>query len=221
MVVMAAQDALAARGLLKDFVFDLIVLDIMMPGESGLNLTRFVKDSYDTPVLLLTARGAVEERIEGLEAGADDYLPKPFEPKELLLRVEAIIRRARKLAAAPNTGQSVRIGHWTYDAASKTLQGVDGTQGAGRVMSLTDSEVALLNALSRRPDTPIRRDILAQQVGMDGQDRAVDVQVTRLRKKIEDDAKSPRYLQTVRGQGYLLRLGGGGASESQPIAGDV
>ena len=209
MVVVAAEDAEHARKILHEFTFDLVVLDIMMPGESGLNLTRFLKDSSDVPVLLLTAKGSVDERIEGLEAGADDYLPKPFEPKELLLRIEAIIRRAKQrphLAGGRGeaTAQDVYIGPRLYDPLQKCLK-----QGENSV-ALTDSEVALLNAMIRRPDTPIKREILAQQVGMDGNDRAVDVQVTRLRKKIEDDPKLPKYLQTVRGQGYLLRIGHGG-----------
>lgn len=214
MIVIAAEDAAHARQIMKEYTFDLVVLDIMMPGESGLNLTRFLKDSSDVPVLLLTAKGSVEERIEGLEAGADDYLPKPFEPKELLLRIEAIIRRANKQGSSHASGHvkddEVRIGPWSYDASLKRLKHHDGEE-AGDV-PLTDSEVALLNAMIRRPDTPIKRDILAQQVGMEGNDRAVDVQVTRLRKKIEDDPKLPKYLQTVRGQGYLLRIGGCDAS---------
>lgn len=207
MVVIAAEDAAQAREYLKDLIFDLAVLDIMMPGESGLNLTRYIKDSSDLPVILLTARAEVEERIEGLTAGADDYLPKPFEPKELVLRITAILRRTqarRNNTAAPQqeSKQSApTIGPWLFDARLKKL---DSSQ-SGTSIVLTDGEVALLNALLRRPNTPIRRDILAQQVGMAGQDRAIDVQITRLRKKIEEDPKTPKYVQTIRGQGYLLR----------------
>jgi two-component system phosphate regulon response regulator OmpR len=207
MVVIAAEDAVQARAFLKDLIFDLAVLDIMMPGESGLNLTRYIKDSSDLPVILLTARAEVDERIEGLSAGADDYLPKPFEPKELVLRITAILRRTKfgsvtsQLSNEHSTADMPVIGPWAFDARLKKLQSTANDE----TVILTDGEVALLNALLRRPNTPIRRDILAQQVGMAGQDRAIDVQITRLRKKIEDDPKTPKYVQTIRGQGYLIR----------------
>lgn len=207
MVVIAAEDAAQARAFLKDLIFDLAVLDIMMPGESGLNLTRYIKDSSDLPVILLTARAEVDERIEGLSAGADDYLPKPFEPKELVLRITAILRRTKfgSVTSQQTNDKSAAdtpvIGPWAFDARLKKLQSTANDE----TVILTDGEVALLNALLRRPNTPIRRDILAQQVGMAGQDRAIDVQITRLRKKIEDDPKTPKYVQTIRGQGYLIR----------------
>ena len=216
MLVLTAKDAAQAREHLKVMTFDLIVLDIMMPGESGLNLTRYIKDSIDMPVLLLTARSDVNERIEGLHAGADDYLPKPFEPQELVLRINAILRRTRAPSSVNPASQhdqsTPQIGIWTYLPAQKIMTLITDSKDLPpshtleeRVI-LTDNEVSLINALLRRPNTAIRRDILAQQIDMEGQDRAIDVQITRLRKKIEPDPKTPRYIQTIRGQGYLLRL---------------
>lgn len=210
MIVMSAEDASKARQYLKEFDFDLTILDIMMPGESGLNLTRYIKDSSDIPVLLLTAKAEVEERIEGLTSGADDYLVKPFEPKELVLRIHAILRRTKatnkaQIKDVKTTSNEHIIGEWTYNADRKII--FKQTDDNHKITtSLTDTEIALLNTLLRRPNTPLRRDILAQQIGLDGQDRAIDVQITRLRKKMEPDPKSPIYIQTIRGQGYLLRL---------------
>ena len=210
MVVITAEDAAVDREYLKELQFDIVVLDIMMPGESGLNLTRYIKDSSNIPVLLLTARAEIEERIEGLSAGADDYLPKPFEPKELVLRIQAILRRTAQTTQSKSpqdiSSQQQMIGPWTYEPQQKKLSKISDTDQSTSNITLTDAEVALLNALLRRPDIPMRRDILAQQLGMDSQDRAIDVQITRLRKKIEEDPKSPRYIQTIRGQGYLIRL---------------
>lgn len=213
MVVVTAEDAAAARAYMRELLFDMAVIDIMMPGESGLNLTRYIKDSSDIPVLLLTAKAEVEERIEGLNAGADDYLPKPFEPRELILRIKAILKRtliAPKTSPsdAENVNTYTTIGPWIYQPNQKKLLRSENHALASQFpesVSLTDNEIALMNALLKRPNTPLRRDILAQQVGMGGQDRAIDVQITRLRKKMEQDPKDPQYIQTMRGQGYLIR----------------
>jgi two-component system phosphate regulon response regulator OmpR len=213
MTVVTAADAQEARNYLKELTFDLITLDIMMPGESGLNLSRYIKDSTNIPIILLTARADVEERIEGLSTGADDYLPKPFEPKELVLRIEAILRRTQANTSTspsnPKNTETIKIGSWAYHPQQKRLCRdckENSTNDKEEIVILTDTELLLLNSLLKRPNTPIRRDILAQQSGIDAQDRAVDVQITRLRKKIEDDPKTPILIQTVRGQGYLVNI---------------
>jgi len=193
--VTGARDAAAARRLLATLDFDLLVLDVMMPGEDGIALTRWLRGEATpkglTPILMLTARGAAEDRIEGLATGADDYLPKPFEPQELLLRIEAILRRA---APRPET-RRLQLGRCHFDPARGELICDD------LPTRLTEAETFLLRQLARTPHLPIDRMELAAGSG-DG--RAVDVQVTRLRRKIEVDPKAPRYLQTVRGIGYML-----------------
>lgn len=195
-LVSTAPDARAAREILDVLVYDLLIVDVMMPGEDGLSLTRDLKKKEGAPaILLLTARGETDERIEGLEAGADDYLSKPFEPKELLLRIQAILRRLPQR----KTADAVRFGPWTADLARGELTGADGSRQA-----LTQAETALLRALALRPGEVVAREALAEVGEEGGGERSVDVQVTRLRKKIEDDPKTPRYLQTVRGKGYVL-----------------
>lgn len=194
-----ARDAAQARRLLAGLEFDLIVLDVMMPGEDGVALTRALRSSLTTPILLLTARGEAEERIIGLEAGADDYLPKPFEPRELLLRISAILRRTPPTAAA-EPPKVLYLGALRYDLGRGELWEND------TPVRLTSGEGRLLQALADRAGDPVSRDDLAHAV--DGSDaantRAIDVQVTRLRRKLEADPKQPRYLQTVRGEGYRL-----------------
>jgi two-component system phosphate regulon response regulator OmpR len=191
--VTGAPDAAAARKLIEAFDFDLLVLDVMMPGEDGFSLARWVRSHQATPVMMLTARDASADRIEGLTIGADDYLSKPFEPKELLLRIEAILRRA---GAAPQTAQ-LSLGAFTFDVArGELLQD-------GQPVRLTEAEAKLLRRLASNPHAPIDRLELARDTA-DPTGRAVDVQVTRLRRKIETDPKTPRYLQTVRGIGYKL-----------------
>jgi two-component system phosphate regulon response regulator OmpR len=196
--VTAAPGGDAARRLIGSFDFDLAVFDVMMPGEDGFSLTRWLRDQRGpagrTPVLMLTARGEPEDRIEGLKLGADDYLPKPFEPEELLLRIEAILRRARD---RPVPGGRLALGRCTFDPDRGELV-CDGEQ-----VRLTEAEVALLRQLARTPHEAVDRLALANGT-VDPSGRAVDVQVTRLRRKIEDDPKAPRYLQTVRGVGYRL-----------------
>jgi len=197
----AARDAAHARRLLEGLEFDLIVLDVMMPGESGLDLTASLRDTMSTPILLLTARGDPEDRIRGLEAGADDYLPKPFEPRELLLRVAAILRRVPKPVARSEPPKTVQLGEVRYDVTR-------GEMWRGRdLVRLTATEAMLMRILAGRAHEPVSRQELVEDLGggdAQSQERAVDVQITRLRRKIEDDPKAPRYLQTVRGSGYML-----------------
>ena len=199
--VTAARDAAHARRLLVGLDFDLIVLDVMMPGEDGISLTRALRATMATPILLLTARGETGSRIEGLEAGADDYLAKPFEPKELLLSINAILRRAP--AARPlETGPKVlHLGPVRYEIERGELW-----RGA-ELIRLTATEAVLMRIFAARPGEAVSRDKLVADLGRDdGQStaRAVDVQITRLRRKIEADSRLPRYLQTVRGSGYML-----------------
>lgn len=197
-LVSTAVDATDARAKLQSLVYDLLVLDVMMPGESGFELTRALKDEGSTlPILLLTAKGETEARIEGLEAGADDYLSKPFEPRELLLRINAILRRAERSSEAKD--KKPRFGRWIYDPARSQL--TDGDESVG----LTTMEATLLDALLQKKGEIVSRDELAETGGISGNERTIDVQVTRLRKKIESDPKNPRFLQTVRGKGYMLR----------------
>ncbi|MEM6824630.1 MAG: response regulator [Pseudomonadota bacterium] len=203
-LVSAARDAAHARRLMAGLDFDLIVLDVMMPGEDGISFTRSLRETLSTPVLLLTARGETDDRIKGLEAGADDYLPKPFEPRELLLRINAILRRVPQEADA--TGPKIlSLGPLRYDVEKgKLWHGEDPVR-------LTATESQLLRIFAATPGEPVGRaklvEDLGKTVGRDGgaaQERAVDVQITRLRRKLEADPKQPRYLQTVRGAGYML-----------------
>jgi two-component system phosphate regulon response regulator OmpR len=191
--VTAAPDAAAARRLLSLLDFDLLVLDVMMPGEDGLSLTRWVSAERPTPTLMLTARGLADDRIAGLSAGADDYLSKPFEPQELLLRIEAILRRAGPRAAAP---RRVVMGKHAFDLERGELRSGEG------LVRLTEGEAKLLRRLAATPHTAVDRADLALDDETSG--RGVDVQVTRLRRKLEPDPRNPRYLQTVRGVGYML-----------------
>lgn len=196
-VTAAARDAKYAREVMTRFAFDALVVDIMMPGESGLDFTKSLRAAGNNiPVLLLTALGEAEDRISGLETGADDYLPKPFEPRELVLRLNAILRRR---PAKENKTEGFRIGRWAYNPAHRELT------GGGAPLRLTDVEGTLLEALASRDGEPVTREELAALCGMaDSGDRTIDVQVTRLRRKIEEDSRQPRYLLTVRGRGYRL-----------------
>lgn len=200
-LVTAARDAAHARRILSGLDFDLIVLDVMMPGEDGLELTRSLRETNSVPILLLTAKGETGNRIEGLEAGADDYLPKPFEPKELLLRINAILRRMPEAPADEATPKVLTLGPIRYDMERGEMwKGED-------LIRLTATEVQLMKIFSAGCNAPISRAKLVEELGRDrgqAQERAVDVQITRLRRKIEADPKQPRYLQTVRGAGYML-----------------
>ncbi len=200
-LVSVARDAAQARRILGGLEFDLIVMDVMMPGEDGVALTRDLRKRMTTPILLLTARGEAANRIEGLEAGADDYLVKPFEPKELVLRISAILRRA-PAPAAPQRAKMLHLGEVRYDPERGELW------RGGELVRLTATEAALMRAFAAQPSSPISREGLAGGMGEGadgGGERAVDVQITRLRRKIEADPKQPRYLQTVRGEGYMLQ----------------
>lgn len=196
--VSTAADAAEARAKLESLAFDLLVLDVMMPGESGLDLTQDLRRTGVVPILLLTAMAETEDRINGLERGADDYLSKPFEPRELLLRIRTILRRVNGAAPARAAGAPVLLGGLLFDAERLELRGPD------RIVRLTEAEAALLRALAQNPGATLSRDDLAQRLDLTGNPRTVDVQVTRLRRKIEPDPRFPRYLQTVRGKGYAL-----------------
>ena len=196
--VSAARDAAEARKLLAGMAFDLIVLDVMMPGEDGLQFTEALRRHSAIPILLLTARGEVEHRIDGLERGADDYLPKPFEPRELVLRLSSILRRASPPAAGEAPAR-VRFGDCEFDIERGEL-----TRN-GEHVRLTSLEESLLRTFALNAGGTLSREELMRESRIDGNTRAVDVQVTRLRRKIEPNPKLPRYLQTVRGAGYVLR----------------
>ncbi|MGH6957549.1 MAG: response regulator [Caulobacteraceae bacterium] len=196
--VSAASEAAVARRLVEQLAFDLLVLDVMMPGEDGFAFARWLRarpgEMGRTPMLILTARGLPDDRIEGLGLGADDYLAKPFEPKELVLRIEAILRRVGR---KPSMGERLRLGACSFDPARGELW-----RGASPVR-LTEGEAQLLRQLAGAANMPVERLDLAR-ASAEAAGRAVDIQVTRLRRKIEEDPKNPRYLQTVRGVGYML-----------------
>lgn len=194
-LVAAAADAMEARRLMQGLAFDLIVLDLMMPGESGLEFAGKLRTSSTIPILMLTAMAESEDRIRGLETGGDDYLTKPFEPRELVLRIKSILKRAQP---EPEPIRDIVLG----DAIFSPERG-EMTRHRRRV-HLTDQEAALLRALAARPGVVLSRDDLASAADGETESRAVDVQVTRLRRKIEKDPREPRYLKTVRGKGYVL-----------------
>lgn len=202
-LVTTARDAAQARRLLAGLDFDLMVLDVMMPGEDGISFTRDLRRRMATPILLLTARGETENRIAGLEAGADDYLAKPFEPKELLLRINAILRRVPAARPAETVPKMLTLGEARYDVERGELW------RGPELVRLTATEAALMRIFAAEPGQPISRDRLTGDLGRadetNPEARAVDVQITRLRRKIEADPKQPRYLQTVRGEGYMLQ----------------
>ena len=200
--VTGAADATEARAQLASFAFDLIVLDVMMPGENGLDLTRALRadppPSGRVPVLLLTAIAEPEDRVNGLEQGADDFLAKPFEPRELVLRIRNILQRQPAMAeAAPPA--DVRFAGFRFDLARGELF------RGGDLIRLTAGESALLTSLAQRAPQAVSREELSQSTQFSGNVRNVDVQMTRLRRKVEPDPRNPRYLQTVRGTGYALR----------------
>ena len=194
--VSSAADANDARERLKGLTFDLLVLDRMMPGESGLDFAASLRKTSTVPILMLTAMGESEDRIDGLESGVDDYLSKPFEPRELLLRINAILRRVPAPLVAPI---EMSLGDVVYNQAKGALT------RDGVIIRLTDVESALLKVLAASPGAVLSREDLTELTGASGGVRAIDVQVTRLRRKIERDPKLPNYLQTVRGKGYVLR----------------
>ncbi|MEQ1649895.1 MAG: response regulator [Hyphomicrobiaceae bacterium] len=193
--VTPAADAAAARAAMRGLSFDLVILDIMMPGESGLSLARDLKANINVPICMLTARSDTTDRIEGLEAGVEDYVAKPFEPRELLLRLQNILRRAR---GGPSVVKDeVRMGAYTFSMGRGELKRGEET------IKLTERERDLMRMFAQKPGSPIPRHELAPDEST-GSERAIDVQINRLRRKIETDPSNPVYLQTVRGKGYIL-----------------
>lgn len=198
--ISGAESAKEAREMLEFLRPDAIVLDVTMPGEDGLQLTHALREEgKDIPIILLTARGEPEDRIAGLEAGADDYLGKPFEPKELLLRLRAQLRRLHLPIVTDNI-RSVKLGDMEFDPVRNLLM------HNNEIIHLTGGEIALLCILANRPNEILSREEIVKEIGMEEiGERAVDVQITRLRRRIEVDPKQPRFLHTVRGKGYVLK----------------
>jgi len=199
--VTVAYGASQARKLIKSFKFDLLVCDVMMPGEDGVSFIMFVRETMSVPIVLLTAKSDTSDRISGLKAGADDYISKPFDPEELLLRIKAVLRRIPKDIDNVILNHSYNIGKFVYKTDRAELwHGED-------LIRLTTTETMLMRIFSKNPNVPISRSNLVLELGRDkgqAQERAIDVQITRLRKKIEVDPKAPRYLQTVRSAGYMF-----------------
>ena len=192
-IVSTANGADVARKKIQLIKFDLIILDIMMPGDDGLTLTQEIRNNSDIPIILLTAKSGTDSKIEGLEIGADDYLTKPFNPKELLLRILSILKRSK---AEDSVDNEIFFGDFILNIEKREL-----TKSKERVY-LTDREMNLLIALAKSPGQPLNREKLA---GIDDPGRSVDVGINRLRRKIEKDPRMPLWLQTVRGEGYILR----------------
>lgn len=195
--VTTAGDAADARRKLGSLAFDLLVLDIMMPGESGLELTKSLRSDSEVPILLLTAMNESDDRIEGFLSGADDYLPKPFEPRELVLRIHSILRRVPSELNDERIS-TLHFGEFQFDMARSELRRDDS------YVRLSDVEVKLLQALARQAGEAVSREKLSDELGSGTNLRTVDVQMARLRRKIERDPKYPQYLRTVRGVGYVL-----------------
>lgn len=194
--VSSAENVETARAAMRGLAYDIVLLDVMMPGESGLTLAREIKDSTRIPVCLLTARAEAEHRIEGLEIGVEDYIPKPFEPRELLLRLRNILRRGER-PSAPR--EEVHMGAYVFNLGRGELKRDDET------IKLTERERDLLRLFATKPGIPIPRHELSSDDST-GSERAIDVQINRLRRKIETDPSNPVYLQTVRGKGYILYI---------------
>jgi two-component system phosphate regulon response regulator OmpR len=195
--VTTASDSSDAEAKLGALAFDLLVLDVMMPGESGVDFTRRLRRNSGVPILLLTARSDPPDRIAGLASGADDYLGKPFEPDELLLRIRAILRRAPPPSEPPG---EIRFGPFRFDIRREEL-----ARDGGAPVRLTAAEASLLRVLAESSGAVVSREELLRRSRISGSERTIDVQVTRLRRKIEADPRQPRFIQTSRGQGYVLR----------------
>lgn len=195
--VTTADNAAEARAKLGGMKFDLLILDVMMPGENGLDLAKSLRANSNVPILILSARGEAEMRIEGLEIGVDDYVAKPFEPRELSLRVASVLKRARP--PAPTAAETVRFGQFVFHIARRELKRGEET------VHLTDREREMLTVLAAHPGETVPRTALAGN-GNPVNERAVDVQVNRLRRKIERDPTNPLFVQTVRGIGYRLMV---------------
>lgn len=192
--VSLAKDTEEARKLMQETLFDLLIVDVMMPKENGVEFTNSVRKNSRIPIVMLTARGEFDDRIKGLEAGADDYLQKPFEPKELLLRINNILKRMSTVSDPKNI---CRFGEFTFNLAESRLKKNE------EFIHITDSEAKILNILCKEKGNAVSREKLSSLCGgID--DRSIDVQITRLRKKLEANPKQPHYLQTVRNHGYVL-----------------
>lgn len=196
--VTTAKDAENARMFLSQYIFDLLIVDVMMPNETGLEFLQNLRKTSQVPAIVLTAMGETEDRISGLESGADDYLAKPFEPKELVLRINNILRRIPQKTQAQNL---LKIGDFTFDIKTNELRDKD-----GNIMHITPLEQTLLSILGKKNGQIFSREQLAELLETGENSRSIDVQITRLRKKIEKDSKNPRYLQTIRGKGYMLLI---------------
>lgn len=194
--VSLASSADEADMFLKQYHFELIVLDVMMPGKNGFEFLKTLREESNVPVLMLTAMGETDDRIYGFEQGADDYLPKPFEPKELILRIKSILKRTPSKDTASTV---LNFGHVVYDMSKKELRLL-----SGELVHITNVEQQLLTVLGQKAGQIYTREKLADLLGAGSNPRSIDVQITRLRKKIETDSKNPRYLQTIRGKGYML-----------------
>jgi two-component system phosphate regulon response regulator OmpR len=200
--VTVAGDSKDAATKLSSLAFDLLVLDVMLPGETGVEMTQRLRKTSAVPILLLTARGEAQDRIAGLSSGADDYLAKPFETDELLLRIRAILRRVPPPSEAPS---EIRFGPFLFNVVREELQRTSAEAGDEQIVRLTAAEASLLKVLATKAGAPVSREQLLRESRISGSERTVDVQVTRLRRKIESDPRLPRFLQTVRGEGYVLR----------------
>jgi len=192
-LITTAKDALTARDKLKILKFDIIVLDIMMPGESGLSLTKNIKKDINTPIILLTAKGEISDRIRGLELGADDYLGKPFEPKELLLRIKNILNKTKKILLP----ETLNLGNAIIDLKKSNIK-ID-----NKAKKINPQEKKILERMLEFPGKVFSRDDIGKIINI-SKERTIDVMITRLRQKIESNPKNPKYLQTIRGSGYVL-----------------
>ena len=194
-IVSEAENPVVARQMMQSFIFDMLILDVMMPEQNGFDFARALRnEGIQVPIMMLTAMGDVNNRITGLESGVDDYLPKPFEPKELLLRIASIFRRTEQIQEKNTV---IKIGEYAYDTEHKVLS-LDGDE-----ITLTPAERCLLQKFCSVPGQEISRTELAQEMQIQNE-RTIDVQVNRLRRKIESDWRNPNYLRTVRGKGYIL-----------------
>ena len=199
LLVSAAKDAFEAEKLLGLFVFDLLIVDVMMPGLSGVEFTQNLRKKNNVPVLMLTAMGEVENRIAGLESGADDYLSKPFEPRELLLRIKSILRRVPQIDTEVSLQSTkLKLGSCEYDTEAGELY------KNGEKVRLTPAEAALLKVFANGVGRILSREDVIKSTSDENNLRTIDVQIARLRNKIENDPKVPKYLQTIRGKGYIL-----------------
>ena len=194
--VVSASNSEQARQILKTIKPDLIILDVMMPKESGFEFLEKLRVNNNTPVLMLTAKIELDDKVEGLLKGADDYLTKPFEPDELLLRIRAILRRINPSI----NSESIRIGNMEYEMEKGIIK------NENKVIKLTEKENSLLNILANNLGIILSREELQEKINEDSDERSIDVQITRIRKKIEEDSKTPQFLQTIRGKGYVLRV---------------